>query len=254
MMLAAASQRINDGGSKMSMDQGNHSMMSHVQKYAPTEILRPLNNIEEKHVPTTFYISGDLSLLTNGRRVSVVGTRDPSPDGCARARALTKELVKNHITVVSGLAMGIDTIAHTTAIEAGGKTIAVMGTPLDKPYPEQNRGLFEKIAEQHLVISQFPTGATFQKKNFPIRNRTMALISDATVIIEAGEKSGTLHQGWEALRLGRLLFIMESVVNNPDLTWPKEMLSYGAVVLRRDNLSDVIENLPEFTARADIAF
>jgi DNA processing protein len=82
----------------------------------------------------------------------------------------------------------------------------------------------------------------------------MALISDATIIIEAGNKSGTLHQGWEALRLGRLLFILESVANNPDLDWPAEMIKYGAQVLNRDNMGQLIEELPAFTARNTIAF
>ena len=98
---------------------------------------------------------------------------------------------------------------------------------------------------EELVISQFPSGSPVQPKNFPIRNRTMALISDATVIVEAGEKSGTLHQGWEALRLGRLLLLMESVATNSELSWPAEMIRYGAQVLSRDNLEVVLEEMPE---------
>ena len=86
-----------------------------------------------------------------------------------------------------------------------------------------------------------------------MRNRTMALLTDATVIVEASEKSGTLHQGWEALRLGRLLLLMESVANNPGLSWPKEMISYGAQVLTRNNLSAVLENLPMRADTEDIA-
>lgn len=230
-------------------------MINHMySEYSPNDLMNPLTNIEEKNLPEKFFVSGDLTLLTTGRRVSIVGTRDPSQEGISRARAVTKELVKHKITIVSGLAIGIDTIAHKTAVETGGKTIAVLGTPLDKPYPEQNKALFEIIAENHLAISQFESGFPFQKKNFPMRNRTMALISDATIIIEAGDKSGTLHQGWEALRLGRILFIMESVANNPKLSWPKEMIKYGAQILTRDTLSQVIESLPEFTAKNKIAF
>lgn len=224
------------------------------EEFSPEQILNPVTQIEEKNLPKKFYVSGDLSLLTEGRRVSIVGTRNPTVEGQSRARAITKELVRHDITIVSGLALGIDTVAHTTAIDEGGKTIAVLGTPLDQPYPIQNSGLFEKIAEDHLAISQFRSGVSFQKKNFPMRNRTMALISDATIIIEAGNKSGTLHQGWEALRLGRLLFILESVVNNSELDWPAEMVKYGAQVLSRDNLQGVIAELPEFTARNKIAF
>lgn len=113
-------------------------------------------------------------------------------------------------------------------------------------YPEKNRALQERLMREQLVVSQFSAGRAVQPKNCPIRNRTMALLTDATVIVEAGEKSGTLHQGWEALRLGRLLFILESVANNPTLAWPAEMIHYGAQVLSRENLEVVLDEMPEF--------
>ena len=81
-----------------------------------------------------------------------------------------------------------------------------------------------------------------------MRNRTMALLTDATVIVEAGEKSGTVHQGWEALRLGRLLFLMESVASDPRLSWPKEMIHYGAQVLSREKLDEALPDIPAVTA------
>ncbi|HWM71528.1 MAG TPA: DNA-processing protein DprA [Steroidobacteraceae bacterium] len=90
-------------------------------------------------------------------------------------------------------------------------------------------------------------------ENFPIRNRTMALLTDATVIVEAGERSGALFQGWEALRLGRLLFLLENVATHPTLSWPKQLIHYGAQVLSRDNLEIALENLPAFTAATTIA-
>ena len=98
---------------------------------------------------------------------------------------------------------------------------------------------------EQLVLSQFPRGYPSQPRNFPIRNRTMALLSDVTVIVEAGETSGTLRQGWEALRLGRLLFLMESIVPDATLSWPREMIRYGAQVLSRENLALVLDEVPE---------
>jgi len=98
---------------------------------------------------------------------------------------------------------------------------------------------------EHLAISQFPSGHPMQKKNFPIRNRTMALLSHATVIVEAGEGSGTLHQGWEALRLGRPLFIMESLTRRRELKWPGEMIGYGAQALSRDTMDVLFDLLPQ---------
>ena len=182
------------------------------------EIWGALNDFERKHAPKELFIEGDDSLLTEGLRVSVVGSRKASEAGLKRARLFSEALVRHGITVVSGLADGIDKVAHETAIREGGKTIAVLGTPLDKTYPAKNKKLLETIKADHLAVSQFPLGYPAKKENFPRRNRTMALISDATVIVEAGEKSGTRSQGWEALRLGRLLFIMRNVAEDPDLT------------------------------------
>ena len=155
---------------------------------------------------------------------------------------------------VSGLAAGVDAAAHKAAIDQGGRTVAVLGTPLDTYYPTANKALQQRIMAEHAAVSQFPSGYPATPKNFPMRNRTMALLSDATVIVEAGEKSGTRHQGWEALRLGRLVFIMANIVERKNLGWVKEMLGYGADVLSRDNLCSMIENLPAFTNRDAFAF
>lgn len=219
------------------------------------ELLRPLNDHEHKHAPARLFYEGDRLLLKEGVRVSVVGTRKPSPEGAARARVLTEALVRHEIVVVSGLAEGIDTVAHETAIKKGGRTIAVLGTPLSQPYPQSNKALFDEIRKSHLAISQFPDGHPSKRTNFPQRNRTMALISDATVIVEAGEKSGSLNQGWEALRLGRLLFLMKSVAENTALSWPKEMIKYGAQILSgKDELDEILPEIPRYTAEVELVF
>ncbi|WP_037299775.1 DNA-processing protein DprA [Runella limosa] len=199
-----------------------------------------LNRFELKYAPENLFLEGDISLLTNERRVCVVGSRNASQNGLNRAKSISKYLCEQGITVVSGLAQGIDTIAHETAIIYG-RTVAVLGTPLNISYPKENSSLLDKIKANHLAISQFPTGYPTNPKNFPIRNRTMALISDATIIVEASESSGTKHQGWEALRIGRKLYIMENVMN---ISWAKEMINYGAIVLTRDNYQELIEEIP----------
>jgi DNA processing protein len=214
--------------------------------------LGPLNQVERKNAPRSLFMLGDVNLLKDGPRVSLVGSRKASAAGLKRAFQLAKILAENGVHVVSGLAEGIDTAAHTGAMEAGGRTIGVIGTPLNQSYPASNRELQAKIAEDHLLVSQFPIGSPGGKKNFPMRNRTMALISDATVIVEAQDGSGSLHQGWEALRLGRPLFIMESILADTSLEWPKEMLRYGAQVLNRDGVGDLIESLPK-ASRHEIA-
>jgi DNA processing protein len=221
--------------------------------YTPDQLLGVLNDVEQKYAPDTLYTAGDIGILRSGPRVSVVGSRKASEDGLKRARTLTKALVKRQAVVVSGLAEGIDTVAHQTAIESDGKTVAVLGTPLDQVFPVKNRALQERLMRDFLVVSQFRSGHPTTPKSFPIRNRTMALLSDATVIVEAGEKSGTIHQGWEALRLGRPLFLMLSIVENSKLTWPAEMIRYGAHVLERDVLGDFLALLPERAVGEEVA-
>ncbi len=216
--------------------------------YRTCDLLGHLTEFEEKHAPDQLFIEGDTTLLTEGRRVAIVGSRKASCEGISSARSFAKALVEHGITVVSGLAEGIDTAAHETALEQGGKTIAVLGTPLSQAYPANNKAILEVIKRDHPAISQFPEGYPPKRENFPRRNRTMALICDATVVVEAGEKSGTRHQARECIRLGRLVYIMQNFAQNGELTWPEEMIGYGAQVLRRKDVPDIFYDIPNFTA------
>lgn len=202
------------------------------QGVPPEQLLGPLNEVEVRNAPPKLYFEGDTSLLQRSRlRVSIVGARKASPAGIANARKLAADLAKVGIVIVSGLAEGIDAAAHDAAIRAGGRTIAVLGGPVDAYFPRSNRALQEEIERDHLVISQFPSGYPILRQNFPQRNRVMALISDATVIVEACETSGSISQGWEAIRLGRHLCLYEAVGRNPAFEWSREMLKYGAEVV-----------------------
>jgi len=150
-------------------------------------------------------------------------------------------LTRQGVVIVSGLARGIDSAAHKAAIESGGRTIAVIATPLDRTYPPENAELQKEIMEKHLAVTQYPIGAAVTKSNFILRNRTMALISDASVIVQAGPSSGSLSQGYEALRLGRPLYIWKRVMQS-GLAWPKDMVKYGAMELT--DPEELLENLP----------
>jgi DNA protecting protein DprA len=152
------------------------------------------------------YYAGDLALLKRPS-VAIVGTRNVSEAGKNATDWLTKRLVEAGLVIVSGLAYGVDTVAHTIAIEHGGKTIAVIGTPLDKATPSENAPLQERIYQEHLLISRFAKGEKTFRTSFPLRNRLMATLSDATVVMEASDTSGTLHQAAECTKLGRWLFI-----------------------------------------------
>ena len=218
--------------------------------YPITTLLPGLSAHALKHAPDTLWLAGDPALLTRHRRVAVIGSRKASPEALARARAIIYELAARDMIVVSGLAEGIDTTAHRTAIDAAGRTIAVLGTPLSKPYPASNAELLDTIKRDHLAVSQFPEGHPVQKDNFPRRNRTMALLSDATIVVAATETSGTRHQAREALRLNRPLFLLENLLANPDLTWPAEMLGYGAKILTRETMDDMLDTIVPTTDAA----
>ncbi len=218
-----------------------------------TALLGTLNDLELTHSPERLFLRGDLSLLKQGARVAIVGSRQATAAGLERCERFARRLAERDIVIVSGLAAGIDTAAHRSAIACGGRTIAVLGTPLDDAYPKENADLQAQIALDHLLVSQFPPGSRVTPRNFPIRNRTMALLCDATVIIEASQSSGTRHQGWEALRLGRVLFLAREVVENRELTWPAEMMRYGAQILSEENVEQVAENLPALGASVPLA-
>lgn len=200
------------------------------------------NDVESKNAPDRLFASGMLETPLALSRVSIVGTRTPSKRGRELAKRAAEMLVNKGYAVVSGLAKGIDTVAHRTAIDANGQTIAVLGTPLDRTYPAENTLLQTEIMKNHLAVSQFPPGSPVERSNFVRRNRTMAVISDATVIVEAGRSSGTQHQGWEAIRLGRDLFVSELVMEDLGNDWAQKIARYGAMTFA--DPADITDHLP----------
>lgn len=193
------------------------------------------------HADAWVYVAGDTSLLRR-RCIAVVGSRKVSPEGGARARRVARELVAADVVVVSGLAEGVDAEAMTSAIRHGGRTVGVIGTPLDQAYPAKNRRLHEEVYRNHLLVSQFEFGSRVFRSNFPGRNRLMALLSDATVVIEASDTSGALHQATECTRIGRWLFIAKSVVENSVLQWPARFLSYERCRVL-ESTDDILSNV-----------
>jgi DNA processing protein len=183
------------------------------------------------------YYTGNLDYL-HTRCIAIVGTRKPSHKGIVTTADLVRQLVDDNFTIISGLAAGVDTQAHASAIENGGRTIAVIGTPLNRVYPEENAALQDKIALEHLLISQVPffryTQQSFvgNKLFFPERNKTMSALSEATLIIEAGETSGTLIQARAALDQKRKLLIWEDCFLNKNITWPERFAEKGAIRVR----------------------
>ena len=200
----------------------------------------PLKLRDAAHPIELLYYQGWWDLVYS-RCVAVVGTRNPSREGVENTRLIVEQLVKDSFTIVSGLAAGIDTIAHTTAISKGGLTIAVIGTPLTKYYPSQNAELQKKIASDYLLISQVPLHVYKEQDYrinrffFPERNITMSALTEATIIVEAGESSGTHVQARAALAQKRKLFILDSCFRNPKLTWPHKFEKQGAIRVKSYN-------------------
>lgn len=173
--------------------------------------------------------------ITETRCMAVVGSREASPDGIRRAERLARELVDRDFTVVSGLAKGVDSAAHRGAMARGGRTISVVGTPLGSCYPKENADLQEEIARDHLLISQVPVlryakqAPQHNRLFFPERNVTMSALTEGTIIVEAGDTSGTLTQARAALHQGRKLFILDNCFQRTDITWPARFEAEGAV-------------------------
>lgn len=200
---------------------------------------------DARHPVEVLYYRGALDLLSS-KSVAIVGARKASEDGLRRARKLARLLVENDFTIMSGLAKGIDTAAHTAALEAGGRTIAVIGTSLHTVYPRENEQLQANIARNYLLLSQVPfyyysrQSYLTNRFFFPERNKTMSALSEATVIVEASESSGSLTQAEAAIQQKRKLFILNSCFEQ-GLEWPEKFLAKGAI--RVVEGSEILEHL-----------
>lgn len=168
--------------------------------------------------PPFVFLAGSLE-ARDTRGVAVVGTRRASDRGVQQARAVAEHLVDADYTVVSGLAAGIDTAAHTAALDHGGRTVAVIGTGLRRSYPAQNAELQQRIAAECAVISQFWPDAPPTKHGFPMRNAVMSGFALATVVVEASHTSGARMQARLALEHARPVFLLESLLEH---AWARE--------------------------------
>lgn len=196
-----------------------------------------------EEAPRFLFMRGKINLLRYPI-VSVVGSRQASETGCVKAYKLAQLLGRNRVVVASGLAKGIDASAHKGAIDFNKPTIGVIGTPLTKYYPKENKHIQEQLEKEHLVISQFPPSANVQRWHFPMRNAIMSGISLGTIIVEAGETSGALKQADYALKQQRVLFIPKSALTNEALKWPTKYIKrHGAYSFEK--IDELMEKLEE---------
>jgi DNA processing protein len=181
--------------------------------------------------PPFLFVQGDLDSLRSST-LSVVGTRKPSLDGQRAATDLTHAAVALGLTVVSGLALGIDGVAHQAALSAKGNTIAVLPSGLDQIYPSRHRRLATNIAESGAVVSEFPLGTPPRKHHFHRRNRTLSGFSQATLVIEAGRPSGTLITASAAADQGRDVMTLPWSIYHPEGAGCRYLLDAGAMLIQ----------------------
>jgi DNA processing protein len=193
--------------------------------------------------PPVLYVKGDAGEL-GAPGIAVVGSRRPSIYGKVVAQQLSQGLGECGVTVVSGLARGIDSVAHLKTLESGGRTIAVLGCGLSYIYPPENRRLAERIGRQGAVVSEFPMQTKPDRLNFPLRNRTISGLSLGTVVVEAGERSGALITAQWALEQGREVFAVPGNVTSPTSRGTNRLIKMGAKLV--ECVEDILEEFPQY--------
>lgn len=182
--------------------------------------------------PSVLFAKGDISLLNNMSSLGIVGTRNPDTYGKRAVESIVSDLVSNGMLIISGLAAGIDAIAHTECLKVEGKTIAVLGTGLDVVYPSSNRTLTEEIFEKGLVISEFNPGTYPARFNFPKRNRIISGISLGTLVVQAKSRSGSLITAHHALQQGRDVFAIPGDIFNEKSDGTFRLIKEGAIPVK----------------------
>ncbi|MBP7830039.1 MAG: DNA-processing protein DprA [Kiritimatiellae bacterium] len=203
---------------------------------ADAEYPEPLSKIYDP--PLALYIRGTLE-KTDRHAIAMVGTRHATHYGLSVADKLAYQLGKVGFTVVSGLARGIDTAAHRGALKAGGRTIAVIGSALDRLYPPENEKLAEEIVQHGAVISEYTLGREPDRTTFPYRNRVISGLSMGVVVVEAGATSGALHTVDQALEQGRTVFAVPGRVDNPTSKGPHRLIKNGARLV--EDVDDILQ-------------
>jgi len=191
--------------------------------------------------PLALHTLGDRTLLQS-TPIAVVGSRRASTYGVNAAEQLTRDLVSAGLVIVSGLARGIDAAAHESALSSSGKTIAVLGTGIDVMYPRSNAKLFRRIADEGLIVTEFPPGTPPLAENFPMRNRVISGLCVGTVIVEATSRSGSLITARMAAEQGREVFAVPGSIFSKGTEGTHRLIQYGAKLVH--DADDVLDELP----------
>ncbi len=185
-----------------------------------------------KHIydaPMILYYKGNKKLLKHSYTIGMIGCRECSEYGKQVSLTFSNKLAKQGVCIISGMAKGIDSYSHRGCIQAGGKTIAVLGNGLDQIYPKENLGLYNKILEtEGLILSEYVIGTKPNKLNFPARNRIISGLSDGVIVVEAKEKSGTLNTVDFALEQGKDVFVIPGNITSKSSIGTNDLIKQGA--------------------------
>ena len=206
-----------------------------------TEPEYPQSLLQIYDPPVVLYVRGDVSIL-NGPSLAIVGTRRPTVYGTQMADRMGRDLASRGLAIISGLARGVDAIAHQGATAVGGRAIGVLGTGIDVCYPKENKKLFEKVLERGAIVSEFPIGSHPAPENFPVRNRIIAGMPIGVIIVEGKQYSGSLITARLAMEFGREVFGVPGNVTQDVSFAPNLLIKQGAKLVT--NAEDVIEELP----------
>ena len=190
--------------------------------------------------PPLLFVHGDASLLASPQ-LAIVGSRNPTPSGAQTAHDFAAHLARTGLTITSGLALGIDAASHRGALEAGGATLAVAGTGLDRVYPASHRDVAHAIAERGALISEFPPGTPPLPEHFPRRNRLISGLALGTLVVEAALRSGSLITARHALEQGREVFAIPGSIHNPLARGCHALIRQGAKLV--ETAADIVEEL-----------
>ncbi len=220
----------------------------------PSDAEYPQLLLEIPSTPAVLYYTGDLKLAqTEGvnHLIGIVGTRNPTEHGRRWTYNISQALAKSGLTIVSGLAKGIDTVAHRACLDVGGKTIAVLGNGLDRAYPYQNKKLMAEIAEKGLILTEYEYGSTPERGNFPARNRIVAGLSRAVLVMEAPEKSGALITARYANEFNRDVYTLPNTPDNLQARGCLKLIHKGAeVIITEEELLSSLGDIPSLTPSA----
>jgi len=211
-------------------------------RYTDEEYPESLRYIDDS--PVILYVRGSF-IKKDKYAVAIVGSRNMTPYGKKITETIASELALCGITIVSGMARGIDAISHKSALKANGRSIAVLGSGLDNPYPPENKGLFDELSEKGCVISEFPMGTPPNKENFPQRNRLISGLSLGVLVVEAAARSGSLITAGCALDQGKDVFAVPGSITSSNSEGTNELIKKGAKLVQKaeDILEDIAPHL-----------